>query len=301
VREPTIASNGSRWRAPSGYTLACLVLCGLILIWAGVDLARTESRVPDFSSRACEPDQASCFNAKLSESVARERAADPLQRQYDSRAWVYAFAILAVGALATGYSMRSNPRTEWLRIFTNLGVTGVWFGIGVIVVLVTTDGNTVTPPPGQLLMLPVVLLVAAVTGTLIGRSEGWAERSQTNEVRDRVFHLGKLAIHVGTAGQAKRSRIEELARWLAIAALALTAATCVLAFTFVLAQPGCRTNGSPPSWTIPIDSGAAVAAIAGMAAGVGALILRRWVAALITLIACPVALLSVLSSTCAFY
>jgi hypothetical protein len=300
VRELTRASHGSR-RAPSRLTLFCLMLCALILIWAGIDLARTESRLPDFPSRACQPDQASCFNAKLSESVARDRAADPLQRQYDSRAWVYAFAILAIGALATAYSLRSNPRTEWLRIFTNLGVTGVWLGIGVIVVLVTTDGNAVTPPPAQLLILPVVLLVAAVTGTLIGRSEGWAERNQADDMRERVFHLGKLAIHVGAAGQAKRSRIEELARWLSAAAIALTAVTCVLAFTFVVAQPGCGTNGSPPSWTDPIDSVAAVAAIAGLAAGVGALILRRWVAALISLIACPVALLFVLSSTCAFY
>ncbi len=46
---------------------------------------------------------------------------------------------------------------------------------------------------------------------------------------------------------------------------------------------------------------AAVAAIGGMAAGIGALILRRWIPALISLIACPVALLFVLGSTCAFY
>jgi hypothetical protein len=281
--------------------LTCLALCGLILILAGVDLAHTESRLPDFPSRACQPDQASCFNAQLSESLARERAGEPLQRQYESRAWLYAFAILAIGAVATAYSLRSNPRTEWLRIFSNVGVTGVWLGIGVTVVLVVTDGDAVTPPPAPLLMLPVVLLVAAVTGTLIGRSEGWAESGQADEIRERVLHLGKLAIHVGTAGQAKRSRLEGLARWLSAAALALTALTCVLAFTFVLAQPGCGTNGSPPSWTDPIDSIAAVAAIGGMAAGIGALILRRWIAALISLIACPVALLFVLSSTCAFY
>lgn len=281
--------------------LASLALCGLILILAGVDLAHTESRLPDFPSRACQPDQAACFNAQLSESLARERAGDPLQHQYDSRAWLYAFVILAIGAVATAYSLRSNDRTEWLRIFGNLGVIGVWLGIGVTVVLVATDGNAVTPPPAPLLMLPVVLLVAAVTGTLIGRSEGWAERSQADDIKDRVIHLGKLAIHVGTAGQAKRTRLEELAGWLSAVALALTAITCVLAFAFVLAQPGCGTSGSPPLWTNPIDSVAAVAAIGGMAAGIGALVLRRWIAPLISLIACPVALLFVLGSTCAFY
>ena len=37
-----------------------------------------------------------------------------------------------------------------------------------------------------------------------------------------------------------------------------------------------------------------------MAAGIGALLLRRWIAALISLVGCPVALLLVLVSTCAF-
>ncbi len=290
-----------RQSTPSRPILACLALCGLILILAGVDLAHTESRLPDFPSPACRQDQASCFNARLSESLAQQRAGEPLQHQYSSRAWLYAFTIIAIAAVATAYSLRTNPRTEWLGIFSNLGVIGVWLGIGVIVVLVITDGNAVTPPPAPLLMLPVVLLVAAVTGTLIGRSEGWAERSQADDVRERVLQLGKLAVHVGTVGQAKRSRLEELARWLSTAALALTALTCLLAFTFVLAQPGCGTNGSPPSWTDPIDSVTAVAAIGGTAAGIGALILRRWIPALISLIACPVALLFVLSSTCAFY
>lgn len=279
-------------------TLACIALCLLILIGAGVDLAHTESRLPDFPSRACEPNQASCFNAQLSEGLARERAAEPLQRQYDSRAWLYAFATLAIIAVAIAWTLRSTPRIEWLRIFTNVGVIGVWLGIGATVLLLLTNGNSIEPPPAPVLMLPVVMLVAAAAGTLFGRSEGWAEPAE-NGVRERVIHLGKLAIHVGTAGQVRRSRIDQLARWLADAALGLTAITCVLALVFVLAQPDCSTGGGPPRWTDPIDSVAAVAAIAGMAAGVGALLLRRWIAALISLIACPVALLSVLLSTCA--
>jgi len=115
-----------------------------------------------------------------------------------------------------------------------------------------------------------------------------------------VLQIGKRAIHVGTAGQAKRSRMEGLARWLANAALALTAVTCVLALVFILAQPGCSAGGGPPQWTDPIDAVTAVAAIGGVAAGIGALILRRWIAALISLVGCPVALLLVLVSTCAF-
>jgi len=289
-----------RWQAPSRPILGCVAVCAFILIVATVDLAHTESRLPDFPSRDCRSDQAACFNAQLSEGVARGRAAEPLQREYKARSWLYAFAILATITVTTAWSLRVNPRTEWPRIFTNLGVTGVWAGIGVIVVLVTTDGNAVAPSAAPMLMLPVVLLVAAAAGTLMGRSEGWTMESQSDGIRERVVHLGKLAIHVGTAGQVKRSRMEELTRWLANAALALTGVTCALALAFVLAQPGCETGGGPPGWSNPIDSLTAVAAVAGMAAGIGALILRRWIAALITLIGCPVALLLVLVSTCAF-
>jgi hypothetical protein len=301
VRERIASLNGFRVRAPSHQVLACLGICAVIVVVAGVDLVHTESRLPDVSPRACQPDDSSCFNAVLSEQLARERAADPLQDQFDSRAWVYAFAILATVAVTLAYLLRTRQRAEWPRVFTNLGVTGVWLGIAVVVLLLLTDGSSLKPPPAQALMLPVALLVAAAAGTLIGRSEGWAERSQADGARDRVIQIGKFALHVGTAGQARRSRIEELARWFASVALVLTVATGALAFLFVVAQPGCDTGGRTPDWTDPIDSIAAVTAIGGMAAGVGTLVLRRWIVALISLVACPVALLFVLASTCAFY
>jgi xanthosine utilization system XapX-like protein len=290
-----------RVRVPSRPVLACLGVCALIVVVAGVDVAHTESRLPDVKPRACQPDDSSCFDAVLSEQLARERAADPLQDQFNSRAWVYAFAVLATVGLTVAYLLRTRPRTEWPRVFTNLGVTGVWLGIAVVVLLLVTDGSAVKPPPAQALLLPVVLLVAAAGGTLLGRSEGWAERSQGDGVRERVIQIGRFALHVGTAGQARQSRIEELARWLTTAAIALTVATCLLAFVFVVGQPGCDTSGGTPDWTDPIDSIAAVTAIGGMAAGIGTLLLRRWVSALISLVACPVALLFVLASTCAFY
>jgi hypothetical protein len=290
-----------REHVPSRPLLACLVLCALIVLAAAADLLHTETRLPDVSPPPCERETPACRNAELSEQLARDRAAEPLQDQYDSRAWLYAFAILAIAAVATAYALRSRPRSRWPQVFTNLGVTGVWLGIAAIVLLLATDGSSLAPPPGPTLMLPVLLLVAAAAGTLIGREEGWAEQSQAIDVRERVMQVGKLAVHVGTAGQARRTRLEELAQLLSTIALALTSVTCLLALIFVLAQPDCQTNGSPPGWTNPIDSVAAVAAIGGMAAGVGALLLRRWVAAAVSLTVCPIALLLVLASTCAFY
>ena len=188
-----------------------------------------------------------------------------------------------------------------MRIFTNLGVTGVWLGLGAVVLLLATDGSSLSPPPAPALMIPVVLLVAAAAGTLMGRSEGWAQQGQPNGVMEMFMQAGMLAIHIGTGGQLKRSRMEELAGWLSLATIALTGLTCLFAVVFVLAQPGCDASASPPDWTSPIDSVAAVTAIGAMATAVGALLLRRWVVSLVGLVVCPVAVLFVLASTCAFY
>jgi hypothetical protein len=289
-----------RKRLPAEPTLVCVALCALILGFSAADLVHTESRLPD-DSAACDPTSSACVNARLSEQHARDRAAEPLQDQYDSRAWLYSFAILAIVGLTVAYRLRSTPRADWLRIFTNLGVIGVWLGLAAIGLLLVTDGSSVAPPPAPTLMLPVALLVAAASGTLVGRSEGWAEQSQVNGVREMFIEAGKLAIDIGTRGQVRRSRMEELAGGLSLITIGLTAVTCLFALVFVLAQPGCDASASPPGWTNPIDSVAAVTAIGGMAAAVGALVMRRWIVALAGLFVCPVALLFVLASTCAFY
>jgi hypothetical protein len=302
VRELVPAAQEWRLHAPSRFTLACLGVCALILVVAALDLAHTESRLPDVSTADCGPEHSSCVNAQLSERVARDRAAEPLQDQFNSRAWIYTFATLATVAVATAFSLRANPRREWPRIFTNLGVIGVWLAIAVVITLLATDGEPVTIPAAQALTLPVVLVVAAVTGTLLGRSEGWAEQGQGNGVRDRVIHLGRIAIHVGTAGQAKRSRMEKLARWTIYAALGLSALTLLLALILTtVGQPDCGGGEGPAGWTDAIDSVVAVSAIGGIAAGVAGLVMRRWIVALISLIVCPISLLVVLASTCAFY
>jgi hypothetical protein len=289
-----------RERLPAEPTLVCVAVCALILGFSAADLVHTESRLPD-DSAACDPTSSACVNARLSEQHARDRAAEPLQDQYDSRAWLYSFAILAIVGLTVAYRLRSTARADWLRIFTNLGVIGVWLGLAAIGLLLVTDGSSVAPPPAPTLMLPVALLVAAASGTLVGRSEGWAAQSQVNGVREMFIEAGKLAIDIGTRGQVRRSRLEELAGLLSLITVGLTAVTCLFALVFVLAQPGCDANASPPGWTNPIDSVAAVTAIGGMAAAVGALVMRRWIVALAGLFVCPVALLFVLASTCAFY
>lgn len=289
-----------RARIPSTSTLICVGLCGLIVLFAAGDLLHTRSRLPD-ATASCREGDAACRDTRLNEQLARDRAADPLQDQYDSRAWLYAFAILAIAALTLAYRLHSMRRAEWLQTFTTVGVTGVWLGIGAVVLLLATDGSSLAPPPGPTLVIPVALLATAAAGTLTGRTEGWAEQGQGNGVREMLMQAGKLAVHIGTAGQIRRSRMEELAGWLSLATIGLAALTCTFALVFVLAQPGCDASASPPDWTNPIDSIAAVTAIGGIAAAVGALLMRRWIVALVGLVTCPAAVLFVLASTCAFY
>jgi hypothetical protein len=298
ARMPT--PSRSRRRAPSRQTFVGVALCAALLAFAAADLVHTESQLPN-AGGGCREGDTACRGAELSEQLARDRAAEPLQDRYDTRAWLYAFGILAIAALTVADRLRTTSRREWLRIFTNLGVVGVWLGIGAVVLLLATDGSSMSPPPGPLLMIPVILLVAAAAGTLMGRSEGWAEQGQADGVREMFMQAGKLVIDIGTAGQVRRSRMEELAGWLSLATVWLTAITCLFALVFVLAQPGCDASARPPDWTNPVDSVAAVTAIGAMAAAVGALMLRRSVVALVGLVICPVAVLFVLASTCAFY
>jgi hypothetical protein len=274
-------------------TLACIGLCALILAVAVIDYAHVQSEVPDIER--CLRSEDTCFLTRL-------QKAEHLEAQYNSRAWVYTFGMLACAGVATAYALRSRPRREWLRIYTNLGVIGVWVVIALIVVLLLTSDAAVSIRAGPALTIPVVLLVIAAAGTLLGRSAGWAEESPAEGVRATAAGLGKLAVHVGTGGAAKRSRIESLGRWFAYAALGLTALAGVLTLIFAQAQPACGgAESSPPQWADPIDSVAAVAGVVAIAAGIGALVLRKWIAALISLVVNPIAFLFLLASTCAFY
>jgi hypothetical protein len=287
---------------PSRPTLACLTLCGVIAGIAAIDYAHAESRVPEASPRPCDQTNLDCYTANRREQLGRDRAAEPLEDQYNSRAWLYAFVILSLGAVATANTLRSHPRRGWPRIFSNLGVIGVWVGIAAIVLLLVVEDSSITIRAGPALTIPVALLAAAAIGTLIARSEGWAEESAADGVRERAIHLGRIAIHVGTAGAARQSRIDRLAWWFSVSALGLTAITAVLAVAFILPQPDCGGGGgSPPAWTSPIDSVAAVTGIGAIAAGVAGLLLRRWIPALVSLVANPIALLLIVASTCAFY
>jgi hypothetical protein len=272
-------------------TLACIGLCVVILVVAAADYAHVDGQVPDPSG--CQS-VGGCL-------IARLEKAEHLEDQYAARVWVYAFGMLACAALAAAYALRARPRKEWPRIFTNLGVLGVWAAIGATGILLFTGDAGVSIRAAPALTVPIILLATAAAGTLVGRSEGWAEETAADGVRARATNVGKLAIHIGTGGAGERSRLESLGRWFRYTALGLTALAALFTIIVASAQHDCSIAEGPPHWTDPFGSAAAVAGVTAIAAGIGALVLRRWIAALISLVVNPIAFLLLLASTCAFY
>ena len=223
------------------------------------------------------------------------------QDQYNSRAWFYALAILATVAVAVAYSLKSRARGEWLQVFANVGVAGVWAGIAVIVLLVVAGEASIRIRAAPALTIPVVLLAGAAIGTLIGRSEDGGWRVASTESGSASSASARGGLSVGTGGAAGAPGSSSLG-WMSLAAIGLTAVTAVLAVAFVLPQPECPyADERPPGWTNPSTRPPPSPGVLALAAGITALVLRRWIAALISLVTNPIALLAILASTCAFY
>src|SRR5262249_6354525 len=180
-----------------------------------LDLVHQESRLPALPPLNCESKNASCFKHDARRRAKRNRAARPLERQYRSRAWLYSFAVLAAVGVGVADTLRSRPRRGWPRVFATLGIAGVWLAMAVTVLLLVDSGAGVEVPAAPAYAIPVLMLAAAAVGTLVGRSEDWAAESQGQGLRDAAMGLGKLAIHIGTPGGAKRARRDALARWVA--------------------------------------------------------------------------------------
>jgi hypothetical protein len=283
-------------------SLACAAFCAAVVAIAAVDVAHTRGRVPPVPPADCGTDRA-CNEARDAELAERSREAERLEQQLGSRSWLYASAVIAVITLATALSLRSRPRRGWQRAFTNLGIIGVWSGIAIVALLILDhESSPVSIRAAPALAPAVTMLVAAGLGTVIGRVEQWDRPpGLVDDVRDGAAAVGKRAIDIGTGGGAARAQLDKLARWLTMAGLALTGLTVALAVAFIAAQPSCDGIEIAPDWTETVASISAVVAIAAIAAGIGALLLRRWIPALVVLVANPVVGLAMLASTCAFY
>jgi hypothetical protein len=283
-------------------TLACIAFCAAVVAIAAVDLANTRDRVPPAPPASCGTDVA-CNESRNAELEERRHEAERLEQQFGSRSWLYASAIIAVITLGAALSLRSRPRQDWPRVFTNLGILGVWSGILGAGLLALDDGDSPVSIRAVPIFAPaVIMLAAAGLGTVVGRVEGWTEPpGLVDDVRDGATAVSKMAIDIGTGGAVARAQLDKLARWLTMGSLAMTGITAVLAVAFIGAQPGCEGGEIAPGWSETVASISALTAIAAIAAGIGALLLRRWVPALVVLAANPVVGLLMLASTCAFY
>jgi hypothetical protein len=279
-------------------TLACAALCAAVVAIGVVDYLHTDSRVPEIPPADCGTNEA-CNDARNAELMDRLREAMRLEQQYEARAWLYAAVIVAALAVATALALRARRRLRWQRVFTNLGIAGVWSLIVASVILLETDDQVVGLPAAPLYSPAVTLIAAAVVGTVVGRAQGWATTDAVAEARAAATSIGKGALGPLVAD----SRREAIGRFFSIWAFGLTAATVVLAFVFIEPQPACGGGGneSPPTWTDTIGAIAGITIIGALAAGIGALVLRRWLPALVATVANPFALLFMAASTCAFY
>ena len=285
----------------SRFTQACVAVCALVLLIAAADYAHVDGRVPPVPPADCGS-SASCNEARNAQIDVRLELSTSLEEQFRSRAWLYAFVIAAAIAVATGVAMRTRRRPGWQRIFTNLGVAGVWSGIAVTVLLVINDGGTVALPAAPLYTPSALMIVAAAVGTVMGRREGWGDTDAVAEARAGATAMGKSVGKWALGPLLEGSRRDAAGRFFSNWAFAFTGATVFLALVFIPPQPACGGGGGePPGWTDAVEAIAGITSIGAIAAGIVALLLRRWLPALVSLVANPIALILMAASTCAFY
>lgn len=285
----------------SRFILACVAFCVVILGIAAADYAHVDSRVPPVPPADCG-NSASCNEARNAQILVRLELSTSLEEQFESRAWLYAFVIAAAIAVATAVAMRTRRRPGWQRIFTNLGVAGVWSGIAATVLLLINDGGPVALPAAPLYAPSVLMIAAAAIGTVMGRREGWGDTDAVAEARAGASAVGKSVGKWALGPLLAGSRRDAAGRFFSDWAFAFTGATVFLALLFIPSQPPCGGGGGePPGWTDAVEALAGITSIGAIAAGIAALLLRRWLPALVSLVASPVALIMMVAATCAFH
>ena len=287
-------------REISRFTQACLAVCAAVLAIAALDYAHIEDRVPPVPPPNCGSSP-TCNDARNAQIAARLELSTSLEQQFQSRAWLYACAIAAAIAVAAAVALRARRRIGWQRVFTNLGVAGVWSGIAATVLLVVNDGDPVALPSAPLYTPAVLMIAAAVVGTVMGRRERWGDTDAVAEARAEATAVGKSVGRWALGGLLADSHRDAAGEFFSTWAFALSAATVALALLFIPPQPPCGGGGGePPGWTDAVEAIAGITSIGAIAAGIAALLLRRWLPALVSLAANPIALLLMAAATCAF-
>jgi hypothetical protein len=259
--------------------LGGLVSCAVLAV-AVVDFVRTADRIPATPTWRCDPSDSGCVDRTNARFEAVARKSQRIEEDYGRRAWLYGAAIAVAALASTGLLLlgaRSAP--ERRRLGRNLGTAGVGIGLLTLVALLLADPDELTEAATDPAFLPsgAILLVAVVAS---------------------LTTLGQAPIRPEQASKPERA-----GRWVAIAALAFTGLTVVLAVIDIQPRPSCggAESEAAPEWADALIPFVSVSAIAAIALGLAALLFRRWLTALASLVVTSLAYILMIGSTCAFY
>jgi hypothetical protein len=255
---------------PSAVTAAAVAVVLVVVAAAVVDFRRTEDQVPPVPP-LCVPDTAACNAARNAQFGPRLERIEQLEREYRGRAWLYAAVVVGAIAVATVAALR---RGRSRRVFANLGALGVaWLILVTVALLFGFPATEIDPPPAAMYAPAVAMLLAALVGGALTHGEA----DTLPRVSRGLAARGVLALGWG-----------------------LAAVTILLAWIYGSVQPGCGSEEQPPSWDDALAAATLGTALATVAVAVVALVLRRWVSALVWVLVAPAALLYLAASSCAF-
>jgi hypothetical protein len=197
-----------------------------------------------------------------------------LDRDFDRRAWLYGGVAAVAMGIATAVALARSPTLEGQRrVFGEAGVAGVVLGLAGVGLFWRLHSN-IDPPTGAVFAPCLMLLAVAALG-------GGAARLQRPPPAERE----------------EPAESQGLKR-VAVAAIACTALTVLLAWVFAAPQNGsCDVPSSAPAWTTPVAWAAVTSAVAAIILGLTGLAARRWFVALICIVLNPAALLYMILST----
>lgn len=261
-----------RW--PNQVLLVGGALAFAIIVAALVDYAITTSKLPEYSPSTTGGDP---------EVVERTR----LRQGYNDRAWLYSVALVAVVGGAAFAALRATPRERRREIFTDLGVVGVVSGIAAVAIL-SGEPGLFSDIGGAMVWLPAgCFLLAAALGTAFTRRSAPAPGTAADAPGGGATVGSNATPAIATAS----SGINPVAAM----AVGLAALTLIL----VLIGHSERECGeSAPGWS---DAMLEIAVLTGLAAGglgLIALIMRRWLAALVSIPAAALGFFGLLAAAC---